>query len=322
MTQTEIHPSLASKPVLLFGEVLFDCFVEREIPGGAPFNVAHHLLGLGREQGVFPVLISRVGGDERGRRLLGIIQVAGLTTQGIQMDIGHATGAVRVTEQPSGGHRFDIPADQAWDFIQADTRLADISGDPQWHYFGTLAQRAGSHAALHSMMASANARGFLDVNLRDPWVREDVLRWSLQYAEVVKVSEEELLRIADLFGYASDTPLKLGEHLVQDFAIGQLLVTNGEQGAWMLSARGEYVHTSPTDAARNTTTIVDTVGAGDAFAAVYLMGLILDWPIQPTLDRAHAFAAQICGLRGAIPAHPDFYEPFISEWQLAVEHVS
>lgn len=319
MTQTEIHPSLASKPVLLFGEVLFDCFAEREIPGGAPFNVAHHLLGLGREQGVFPVLISRIGRDERGRRLLGLIQAAGLTTQGIQQDSDHATGAVLVTEQPAGGHRFDIPADQAWDFIQADTRVADISGKPQWRYFGTLAQRAGSHTALRSMMASANARGFLDVNLRDPWVREDVLRWSLQHAEVVKVSEEELLRIADLFGYASATPLKLGERLVQDFDIGQLLVTKGERGAWLLKSGGEYAHTSPANTAGNTASVVDTVGAGDAFAAVYLMGLMLEWPIQLTLDRAHVFAVKICGLRGAIPAHPEFYAPLINEWQLAGE---
>ena len=319
MTQTGLNPSQVNKPVVLFGEVLFDCFAEREIPGGAPFNVAHHLLGLGREQGVFPVLISRVGDDERGRRLLAIIQRAGLTVQGIQQDSEHATGAVLVTEQP-GGHRFDIPVDQAWDFIEADTRVADITGDPQWRYFGTLAQRAGSHAALRSMMEPANVRGFLDVNLRDPWIREDVLRWSLQHAEVVKVSEEELLRMAEWFGYASDTPMKLGERLIEDFSIKQLLVTNGEQGAWRLSASGEYAHTSNT--ARDITPVIDTVGAGDAFAAVYLLGLILDWPIQQTLDRAHAFAVQICGLRGAIPAHQDFYEPFISEWQLAGEHVS
>lgn len=309
-----------NKPVLLFGEVLFDRFAEREIPGGAPFNVAHHLLGLGREQGIFPVLISRVGKDDPGRRLLAILQNAGLTVQGIQQDSAHATGAVLVAEQPSGGHRFDIPAHQAWDFIEADLRRVNITGDLQWRYFGTLAQRAGSHAALRSMMEAANARGFLDVNLRDPWVREDVLRWSLQHAEVVKVSEEELLRISGMFMYTSATPLKLGERLIQDFKIEQLLVTNGEQGAWLLSARGEYAHTSTANIAGHTALVVDTVGAGDAFAAVYLMGLILDWPIQSTLDRAHAFAVQICGLRGAIPEHRDFYEPFISEWQLAGEH--
>lgn len=320
--QTDFHHSRAGKPVLLFGEVLFDCFAEREIPGGAPFNVAHHLLGLGRELGIDPVLISRVGNDARGRRLLEVIRAAGLTVNGIQQDSDHATGAVLVTEQPAGGHRFDIRPDQAWDFIQADTPLAGITGEPQWLYFGTLAQRAASHAALRSIMQTSHARAFLDVNLRDPWVREDVLRWSLQQAEVVKVSEEELLRMAALFAFSGESPLQLGTRLVQEFGLNQLLVTNGEQGAWLLTSGGEYAHTSPATAAENATPVVDTVGAGDAFAAVFLIGLTLNWPIQQSLDRAHAFAARVCGLRGAIPEHLAFYDPFIHEWQLAGEHVA
>lgn len=319
MTQSDLS-SQAAKPVLLFGEVLFDCFPEREISGGAPFNVAHHLLGLGRGQGLNPVLVSRVGRDAHGRRLLEVIRLAGLTVKGIQQDEDHPTGVVRVTEDPTGGHRFEIPPDQAWDFIQADTSLADVAGEPHWLYFGTLAQRGSSHAALRTMMQTVGARGFLDVNLRDPWVREDVLRWSLAQASVVKVNETELLRIADMFAFARDTPLKLGERLVHDFDIGQLLVTNGEQGAWLLSAEGAYAQTSPTDVAENAMPVVDTVGAGDAFAAVFLMGLTLNWPLQQALDRAHAFAAKICGLRGAIPDRLAFYDPFIFEWQLAGEH--
>lgn len=306
--------------MLLFGEVLFDCFPEREIPGGAPFNVAHHLLGLGRGRGIWPVLVSRVGKDAHGRRLLEVIRATGLTVHGIQQDGDHPTGVVQVTECSSGGHRFDIHPDQAWDHIQADMGLAGMTADPQWLYFGTLAQRGGSHAALRSIMQAVNARGFLDVNLRDPWVREDVLRWSLQQADVVKVSDEELLRIAELFTYSGDTSLKLGERLVHDFDISQLLVTKGEQGAWLLTSDGKHAQTSPRQAAENPTPVVDTVGAGDAFAAVFLIGLTLDWPIQITLDRAHAFAAKICGLRGAIPEYPAFYDPFIIEWQLAGEH--
>lgn len=317
MTQTDFNSPPASKPVFVFGEVLFDCFPERELPGGAPFNVAHHLLWLGRAQGIFPTLISRIGKDARGKRLRALIEAAGLIPDGIQQDPEHPTGTVQVSELPSGGHEFEIRPDQAWDFIQADARVLESSTDPEWLYFGTLAQRAGSHVALRSMVQTYHTRGFLDVNLRDPWVREDVLRWSLQHAEVVKVSEAELLRIAVLFGYVSATALQLGERLIHEFDISQLLVTNGEQGAWLLTSRGEYAHTSPSG---NAPTVVDTVGAGDAFAAIYWLGLILDWPKQQALDRAHAFAVQICGLRGAIPEDPTFYEPFSSAWQLAEEH--
>lgn len=318
--QTDFHHSPAGRAVLLFGEVLFDCFAERELPGGAPFNVAHHLRGLGRELGIAPLLISRVGNDARGRRLLEILRAAGLPLDGIQQDHDHPTGTVLVTEDPTGNHRFEIAPQQAWDFIEADGALSRINSDSPWLYFGTLAQRAGSHAALRAMMQIRRTRGFLDVNLRDPWVNEDLLCWSLQHAEIVKVSEAELLRIAAMLGPASAPVHELGERVVREFDIAQLLVTNGEHGAWVLTSRGEYLHTSPATAAANTTPVVDTVGAGDAFAAVYWLGLLLDWPIQQTLDRAHAFAMQICGLRGAIPDRPTFYDPFISEWQLAQAH--
>ena len=62
--------------------------------------------------------------------------------------------------------------------------------------------------------------------------------------------------------------------------------------------------------------IVDTVGAGDAFTAVYITGTLLGWPTQRTLMRANRFAAAICGIRGAIPHDDDFYTPFLREWQL------
>lgn len=317
MLSADTIPS-QTKPVLLFGEVLVDRFHERDILGGAPFNVAYHLLGLGRRTGLWPILISRVGNDVLGNRLLEAIQAAGLTIDGIQCDSSHSTGVVLVRENNgSTGHSFEISLDQAWDYIQPVTNLAGIENDPQWIYFGTLAQRADSHIALRALLQAAKSRCFVDVNLRDPWVREDVVRWSMQQAEVVKLSEEELLRVAKMFGMDSGTPFKLGEQLVHAFDIRQLLVTRGEQGSWVITGDGVY-QTSQLGA-DNPIHVVDTVGAGDAFAAVYLLGLMLNWPVQLTIDRAHRFATQICNLRGAIPNSPDFYAPFILDWRIAEE---
>lgn len=306
--------------ILLFGEVLVDRFPDREVLGGAPFNVAHHLFGLGRNAGLVPILVTRMGQDERGDRLLSMIRSAGLSTEGIQRDGTHRTGEVEVTlDAASGKHGFKIGPDQAWDFIQPDTAHF-MGGDlPQWIYFGTLAQRGESHLALRALLQATHVRGFLDINLRDPWVREDVLRWSLEQAEVVKVSGEELLRVADMFGFNNGTSLELGQRLIQTFDIRQLLVTDGERGAWHLTADNVYAHTSPTEPINQASTVVDTVGAGDAFSAVFLLGLILNWPIEQTLERAHAFAGKICGLRGAIPDSLGFYHPFIAEWHLAGE---
>lgn len=319
MTATSPSPSTStprSTPnILMFGELLADCFPDREIMGGAPFNVARHLLGLGRPVGLDPVLVTRVGKDARGGVMMDALRDMGLSIDGIQQDLLHPTGQVLVTMNgDTGGHQFEIVPDQAWDFVHADmARLIGLLYRPQWIYFGTLAQRAASKTALRTLMLSTHARGFFDVNLRDPWLRKDVLRWSLDKAEVVKVNEEELHRIAELLGIRRATSEVLGERLIRAFGIRQLLVTDGDRGAWLLDADNRRFHTGQSGAQIQ---VVDTVGAGDAFSAVFLFGLTQHWPIADSLARAHHFAGRICGIRGAIPDNDDFYQPFREEWRI------
>lgn len=305
--------------VLLFGELLVDCFPDREVSGGTPFNVARHLIGLGGGAGLDPVLVTRIGKDERGRRLLETIQAAGLAIDGVQQDSLHLTGQVNITlDGDTGGHQFEIVPNQAWDFIHADmARLAGLSHRPQWVYFGTLAQRGASRFALRALLRTTHAKGFLDINLRDPWVRKDVLRWSLGKAEIVKMNEEELSRVAGMLGLGSAPPRALGERLIDAFNIHQLLVTQGGKGAWLLDDGSGYFHSRTAEPIIDP---VDSVGAGDAFAAVFILGLTQGWPVGQTLERAHRFAGEVCRLRGAIPDSADFYRPFIAAWQLTGEN--
>jgi fructokinase len=307
--------------VLLFGELLVDCFADREVIGGAPFNVARHLRGLGRHAGFDPMLVSRIGKDERGARMLEKMQAADLAIDGIQQDLLRPTGEVRVKlDEASHTHRFDILPDQAWDFIHADmARLIGLLRRPQWLYFGTLAQRGASKTALRTLLQTTHARAFLDINLRDPWVRKEVLHWSLGKVEIVKLNADELERITDMLGLPGSTPKARGERLIGKYDLRQLLVTEGAQGAWLLDADTHYFHTkTPTQPEIE---VVDSVGAGDAFSAVFLLGLLLSWPVQLRLQRAHHFAGEICRLRGAVPENDDFYRRFIAEWQLDGEKV-
>jgi fructokinase len=62
--------------------------------------------------------------------------------------------------------------------------------------------------------------------------------------------------------------------------------------------------------------LVDTVGAGDAFAAVALIGFTRDWPVEQTLARALDFAAWICGMRGATSADAERYARYREAWGL------
>lgn len=295
--------------VIAFGEALVDRFRDRDIPGGAPFNVACHLAAFG----VHPVLLTRIGKDAPGARLLGAVHARGLDTRGLQRDPVRPTGTVEVGETRDG-HVFDILPDQAYDHIHAGlARMIGLSVHPAMIYFGTLAQRGDSRRALRALLDAVDAHAFLDVNLRDPWVDVEALRESLRRADTVKLNEDELIRIAGHFVPDAATVQACASLLITGFALRRVVVTRGAAGAWTLDADGRIESAPGAPAPR----LVDTVGAGDAFAAVFMLGRLYGWPVAQRLARADAFARAVCGLRGAVPDTPDFYRPFAREWKLA-----
>lgn len=297
--------------VVLFGEVLADVFPDRSVLGGAPFNVARHLKAFGRN----PVLLSRVGNDDPGRNVLGTMAQNGMEIGGIQFDRHHPTGQVKVHLEEGGSHRFEILPEQAYDFIHpAVARMVRLPLDPALVYYGTLAQRHEvSRRALLTLLRSTDAAKFLDVNLRAPWYGEKTLRSALQYANIVKLNAEELEVLAEIFALPQSEPQDRVMELMRRFDIEQVVVTRGAEGAWQMSHAGKTVETV---AGNRGATVVDTVGAGDGFAAVYILGTLRRWPMAQILARANNFAAAICGIRGGAPDHANFYQPFTEEWRL------
>ena len=84
----------------------------------------------------------------------------------------------------------------------------------------------------------------------------------------------------------------------------------GAAGALALGADGTCERVAPpSDVA-----VVDTVGAGDAFAAVLIAGILKGWSIALTLERAQQLASTVCGLRGALPREVLFYQDFPTHW--------
>jgi fructokinase len=297
----------ASINVLLFGEALVDEFPGARPLGGAPFNVACHLRALGAS----PLFVTRVGRDADGRRLLRAMDRRGLDTRGVQRDAGHSTARAVVREGP-GGPSFVIPEQQAFDFIDgAEARAAVGSETPRLVYFGTLAQRRDvSREALVSLLDEVAGARFLDVNLRSPWFDRDVVEASLDRATIVKMNEGEATEIASLL----DLPphdRSFRRALAERFGLEGLVVTRGPDGAIHRGPQGAETRVTPPRTRRR---IVDTVGAGDAFAAVQILGILRGWEPETSLSRADAFAGAVCRLRGALPRRSSFYTPFLREW--------
>jgi fructokinase len=207
---------------------------------------------------------------------------------------------VKITDdEPS----YDIVPDSAYDFISANQLCGPLVDGILYH--GTLCLRnAQSRNALHEITQKSDLRIFLDVNLRPPWwQRDEVFGW-LKNAHWVKMNQEEL----GLLGYQGTDIRQQMAELQTTCELEQLLVTRGERGTLIRTAAGEFHSLVPEKAAR----LVDTVGAGDAFSAVYIHGLRTGWPIKKTLLHAQEFASKIIGLRGATTAEMTFYQEFIA----------
>jgi len=303
--------------VLVFGEALLDDFGDQTVPGGAPFNVARNLAVLGMP----PLMVTRVGNDAAGARLGEEFSRFGLSREGLQHG-AQPTGRVTVERDGAGGHRFHILAGQAYDHIEAAAAV-DVARaySPDTVVFGTLVQReASSRAALAALLeATPGAERFLDLNLRDG-VDESVVFTALQQADLLKINEGELQALfawychtcpdtGDLDCAAMETEARA---LMHNFSIKGLLLTCGERGALYLGADGERVVQRQV---QRPAQLADTVGAGDAFAAVFLLGRARGWPMATILARATAFAGAVCGIQGAVAAQLPFYAPWREQFK-------
>ncbi|WP_455208432.1 carbohydrate kinase family protein [Kaarinaea lacus] len=295
----------STQPVII-GEVLFDCFPDgTAVLGGAPFNVAWHLQGFG----LSPLMISRVGNDEHGKMVLETMRNWGMDTKGIQVDTTHATGQVTVSID-QGQPSYDIRAEQAYDYIDGD-RVMEMLGSKDYSllYHGSLLARTSqSRAMLERLVETAMLPAFVDVNLRPPWWNQESVRQTLSQASWVKLNEDELLTILEV---DSDSTTGLFEHareMLEMFDLQLLIVTQGDKGAFCVTPQ-DMISGAPVVA-----NVVDTVGAGDAFSAVTILGLTHGWSLATILERALEFAAAICERRGATTMDVALYDSYISEW--------
>lgn len=294
---------------VLFGEALVDDFGAVQVVGGAPFNVARHLAAFGEPQ----LMITRIGKDGAGELVRAEFARFGMAGDGLQVDPQAPTGRVAV-EMHAGGHRFHILPQQAYDAIDASQALEALARvHAPTLYFGTLAQREPvSRAALRALAAACDGTRFVDLNLRAGQVAEDCVRESLSMADIAKVNEEELAAlIASYAPHLAGRPMEEAcRELVARFELEAMLVTLGARGAACFGRDGASLVEGPGALVE----VVDTVGAGDAFAAVFLLGSSRAWPPAVTLERANAFAGAICSVAGAVPAGLTFYAPWRARW--------
>jgi fructokinase len=282
--------------IIGMGEVLWDLLPSGRQMGGAPANFACHARALGAEARV----ISRVGDDELGRELISRLENLGVATDSIEVDPVLPTGTVSIEIARDGQPKFHIHENVAWDAIRGEAPGRKAVTEARAVCFGTLAQRsAKSRESIRSLIAETPraALRILDVNLRQHYYSREIIEESLALANVLKISDAELPRLAEMFGLHGDDHAQLTQ-LAERFYLRVVAFTRGRNGSLLLFDGRWAEHTGvPTQ-------VVDTIGAGDSFTAAMTVGLLSGWPIDEVNLRANEVAAFVCSQPGATPALP------------------
>jgi fructokinase len=282
------------------GELLWDIFPGGAEIGGAPGNFACHVNALGGEG----ILVSAVGDDQAGKRILEKYRALSLNTQYISRDAAHPTGTVSVAVDKEGKPSYAIHENVAWDFIPRTPRLARLAENIDALCFGSLGQRAAVSRATIQWFVKTSRPGALrvfDMNLRQSFYVWETIDFSLRAADVLKLNEEELRHLADFLSLGGDQ-LTLIRKIADRYDIAHVACTRGNRGSLLLSD-GEI-----SDYPGYAVTVSDTVGAGDAFTAALVMGLLQGKNLDVINDAANRVASFVCTQRGATPILPNALE--------------
>ena len=286
-------------PVVVgLGEALWDVLPDGDHFGGAPANVAVHAAALGAESW----LVSAVGRDARGDGALARLAAAGVQCGTVARVADRPTGVVRVTLDAAGHPVYDIATESAWDYVPWSTAVQQVAERADAVAFGSLAQRSpASRATIRRAVAATrnSAWRLFDVNLRQDYYDAGVLTESLTLANAVKLNEAELPVVARLCGAGAGSPLDQLRALCDHFALRLAALTRGPCGS-VLVTPGEVC-----ESAAAPTVVADTVGAGDAFTATLLIGILEGRPLGDVSRRANAVAAYVCSQPGATPPIPE-----------------
>jgi len=242
--------------------------------------------------------IGRVGADEPGALVLRTLRAESVDTALARVDPDAPTGLIlfearianvtRVCYYRSGSAGSRLSATDLDGGLPAGTRVVHLTGI-------TPALGPGPAGAVRAAMAAARELGAevcLDVNYRSRlWSRAEAaraLRPLIGMVDVLVASGDEL---------ALASPAELSgedDRIAALLAAGvrEVVLTRGGAGARVVTTSGT------TDMPAREVPVADPVGAGDAFVAGYLSGLLDGLPVPDRLRRAVTTAAFAVATRG------------------------
>ena len=279
--------------IISVGEILWDVFPDGPRFGGAPANFACSAAELA-QQSAQVTTVSAVGDDKLGREALAALTSRGVQTESVQIN-SYPTGRVDISLDASGAASYQFAEDCAWDNLLWSDDLKNLAANCDAVCFGTLGQRG--HESQQTIRALIRATSedtlkILDVNIRKPYISDELILSSLELANVLKLNDEELAEIGQLCEF-SGSEIEIMRQLAHRFDLRLVALTRGSQGAAIVSGNSvSELSGVPVD-------VVDTVGAGDAFTASMTLGLLAQQNLETVNRNAIAVASYVCSQPGA-----------------------
>lgn len=274
--------------------MLWDCLPSGPVAGGAPMNVALNLHQLGLNSR----LISAVGKDEEGDKLLEFLKGFGLPLDLIQIKSGYETSKVLVDSSDPENIKYTILSPVAWDFIEWNETLDKVVEEADAFVFGTLGVRnPESLKTLIKLLQHPTLRIF-DANLRPPFYDFEVIETLLGYADVLKINEDEMVIFADYF-QTEATLEDLCFYLDQHFPMEIICVTRGSKGAVIYQKGKIFEHPG------YVVQVQDSIGAGDAFLSGFIKTYLEEKSPEDILDFACKIGGYVATQKGGTPRYTE-----------------
>lgn len=283
------------KNTIVFGEVLMDCLPDKNLIGGAPFNVAIHLKRFGNQV----IFISQISNDEFGTAIIDFAKSENIH-QGISIDDMFSTGSVSVVFIDKEPH-YTIEAEKSWQYIT----YLKLEKPVDVFVYGSLALYFETNQAtfLQYKNENPNAIFVCDLNFRGNFYSEKTINLCLSNASILKINDDEWIFLKKLYKQTTDNELL--DYLKNSFGLVKIIRTQSKEGVvvyWdgvIIQEPANYVSDE---------VFIDAIGAGDGFLSCFLNFYLKDNDVRKALKKALFFAAQICQFSGAIPNDQSIYE--------------
>jgi fructokinase len=265
--------------IVCFGESLWTTLPRGAEPGGSPVNIARHLKRLGMN----PALITRVGLDEEGKRLIGSMENDAISTDFFQVDY----------ELPTGAHPNSSPAllrnngtQEAWDNITWEPSFDNLMLDAGFFVHGSLPARSEiSRKTMYTFLEMTTQRVF-NMNLQIPFYTRKAVEDCMKGTTILRINVDELELITGWFSTINTITDRI--RILQDrFNIPYIIVSTVSNGC-LFNAEG-ILHEHQGFEKE----ILDNPASADAFLAGFLYQVSERALPQKTIEYACALQSLV-----------------------------